>query len=210
PADVVAFGRAHLGTGLLADPQAMWAPQVDIPNPYTLGKQWGVGWILDEWQGHRVVSHGGNTIGQAAMLWVLPGTETVVCALTNGGHTAAFHQALATELFAELIGVSVPPVLGPPAEPFQADVERYTGVYQRAGARITVSARDGRMSMIIEATGALAALQPPVELDLVAVDETTFVGRPEGDPQWLSAVFYELPDGSPYVHLGVRATPKIA
>ncbi|MER7133063.1 serine hydrolase [Streptosporangium saharense] len=214
PADVVAFGRAHLGAGLLADPRAMWEPQVDIPNPHTIGRQWGLGWILDEWQGRRVISHGGNTIGQAAMLWVLPATDTqpevVVCSLTNGGHTAAFHHALATELFAELAGIAVPPVLGPPAEPFQTDLERYTGVYVRAGSRMTVSLRDGRLFLLNEVTGALAGLQPPLEIELVAVDDTTFVGRPEGEPQWLSAVFYELADGSPYVHLGVRATPKIA
>ncbi|MEV8636918.1 serine hydrolase [Streptosporangium sp. NPDC051023] len=210
PADVVAFGRAHLGTDLLADPRAMWEPQVDIPNPYTLGKQWGIGWILDEWQGHKVVSHGGNTIGQAAMLWVVPDTGTVVCSLTNGGHTAAFHQALAAELFAELIGVEVPSVLGPPAEPVETDVERYAGVYERAGSRMTLTVRDGRLFLYAEATGALAETSPPMEFELIPVNDTTFVGRPEGEPQWLSAVFYELPDGSPYVHLGVRATPKIS
>ncbi|MEV0753672.1 serine hydrolase [Streptosporangium sp. NPDC050280] len=210
PADVVAFARAHLGTGLLADPRAMWEPQVDIPNPYTLGRQWGLGWILDEWQGHRIISHGGNTIGQAAMLWAVPDSETVVCALANGGHTAAFHHALATELFGELLGLAVPPVLGPPAAPFETDVERYAGVYERAGSRMTLTIRGGRLSLHIEATGALAGLKQPMEFDLVAVDDVTFVGRPEGEPQWLSAVFYELPDGSPYIHLGVRATPKIA
>ncbi|MEU9887732.1 serine hydrolase [Sphaerisporangium sp. NPDC051011] len=210
PADVVAFARAHLGTGLLADPRAMWEPQVDIPNPHTLGKQWGIGWILDEWQGRRVVSHGGNTIGQAAMLWMVPETETVVCLLANGGHTAAFQHAVATELFDQLIGLAVPPVLGPPAEPFETDVERYAGVYERAGSRMTLTVRDGRLSLLSEATGALAGLHPPVEFDLVPVDDTTFVGRPEGEPQWMSAVFYELADGSPYIHLGVRATPKIA
>ncbi|MER5324898.1 serine hydrolase [Streptosporangium roseum] len=210
PADVVAFARAHLDTGLLADPRAMWEPQVDIPNQYTLGKQWGLGWILDEWQGRRIISHGGNTIGQAAMLWVVPDTGTVVCVLANGGHTAAFQHALATELFDELLGLAVPPVLGPPAEPFETDVERYAGVYERAGIRMTLTVRDGRLSLYGEATGALAGVQPPMEFDLVPVDDVTFVGRPEGEPQWLSAVFYELADGSPYVHLGVRATPKIA
>ncbi|MFF0248200.1 serine hydrolase [Streptosporangium sandarakinum] len=210
PADVVAFARAHLGAELLADPRAMWEPQVDIPNPYTMGRQWGVGWILDEWQGRRVLSHGGNTIGQAAMLWVVPETETVVCVLANGGHTAAFQRALATELFDELLGLAVPPVLGPPAEPFETDVERYAGVYERAGARMTMSVRDGRLSLYNEPTGALAGMQPPMEFDLVPVDDTTFVGRPEGEPQWVSAVFYELADGSPYVHLGVRATPRTA
>ncbi|MGI5488109.1 serine hydrolase [Microtetraspora malaysiensis] len=210
PADVVAFARAHLGTELLADPRAMWEPQVDIPNPHSIGKQWGIGWILDEWQGRRIISHGGNTIGQAAMLWVVPETETVVCVLANGGHTAAFQHALATELFDELLGLAVPPVLGPPAEPYETDVERYAGVYERAGVRMTLTARDGRLSLYGEPTGALAGLQPPMEFDLVPVDDTTFVGRPEGEPQWTSAVFYELADGSRYVHLGVRATPKTA
>ncbi|MEU8271136.1 serine hydrolase [Sphaerisporangium sp. NPDC049002] len=210
PADVVAFARAHLGTGLLTDPRAMWEPQVDVPNPQTIGKQWGIGWILNEWEGRLIVSHGGNTIGQAAMLWMVPGSETVVCLLANGGHTAAFQQALATELFDDLLGLAVPPVLGPPAEPFETDVERYAGVYERAGTRMTLTVRDGRLALFAEATGALAGLQPDLAFDLVPVDDTTFAGRPEGEPQWLSAVFYELADGSPYIHLGVRATPKIA
>ena len=161
PADVVAFARAHLGAGLLADPQAMWEPQVDIPNPYAIGRQWGLGWILDEWQGRRIILHGGNTIGQAAMLWAVPDTDTVVCVLANGGHTAAFHHALATELFAELIDLAVPPVLGPPDEPFETDVERYAGVYERAGSRMTLTVRDGRLSLHNEATGALAGHASP-------------------------------------------------
>jgi CubicO group peptidase (beta-lactamase class C family) len=224
PADVVAFARAHLGTGLLADPRAMWEPQVEVPNPYALGAHWGLGWILDEWDGRRVLTHGGNTIGQAAELWMVPGDGpddgtgdgtgdgpddgTVVCVLANGGHTAAFHRAVATELFGELLGLTVPPALGPPAEPYQADLERRTGVYERAGSRMTLTVRDGRLWLRHEATGMLAELEPPMEFELVAVNETTFVGRPEGEPEWLSAVFYELADGTPYVHLGARATPK--
>ncbi|MGW0481841.1 MULTISPECIES: serine hydrolase [Nonomuraea] len=209
-ADVVAFGRAHLEGGLLDDPQAMWEPQIDIPNPHTLGKQWGIGWILDEWDGHRVISHGGNTIGQHAMLWVVPSTGTVVAVVANGGHSGAFTHAVATELFAELDGITVPPTLGPPATPVEVDASRYAGVYERAGARMTISEREGGLQLRIEATGPLAELQEPVELGLVPVDATTFVGRRDGDPDWMSAVFYELPDGSPYVHLGARATPKVS
>ncbi|GAA5069109.1 CubicO group peptidase (beta-lactamase class C family) [Thermocatellispora tengchongensis] len=207
PADVVAFARAHLAPGLLRDPEAMRVPQVDIPNPHTLGRQWGIGWILDEWDGHRVFSHGGNTIGQAAMLWVVD--DTVACVTANGGHTAAFQHAVASELFGELLGVTPPPVLGPPQTPVEVDVERYAGVYERAGARITLAAADGRLNLHMEATGALAGLQPPMDFELIPVNETTFVGRPENEPQWISAVFYELADGSPYVHMGARATPKV-
>ncbi|MEU4701100.1 serine hydrolase domain-containing protein [Nonomuraea dietziae] len=210
PADVVAFARAHLEGGLLKDPRAMWEPQVELPNPHTLGRHWGLGWILDEWDGHRVVSHGGNTIGQSAMLWMLPDTGTIACAVVNGGHSAAFMHALSTELFRDLDGVAVPPVLGPPAQPVEVDESRFAGVYERVGARITVAERDGGLSLSMESTGALKVLDEPVTFDLTAVDEVTFVGRMPGDPQWLSAVFYELADGSPYVHLGARATPKIS
>ncbi|MGI5271287.1 serine hydrolase domain-containing protein [Nonomuraea sp. CA-218870] len=208
PADVVAFARAHLEGGLLEDPAALWEPQVEIPNPHTLGGHWGIGWILDEWDGHRVVSHGGNTIGQHAMLWMLPGTGTVACVTANGGHSAAFTHRVATELFAELDGVAVPAKPGPPAEPVQVDATRYAGLYERAGARIAITAREGGLRLRQEATGELAAMKEPVEMDLLPVDEVTFVGRAQGDPDWSSAVFYDLPDGSPYVHLGARATPR--
>ncbi|GLW07100.1 hypothetical protein Misp01_22300 [Microtetraspora sp. NBRC 13810] len=210
PADVVAFARAHLEGGLLENPRAMWEPQVDIPNPHTLGKQWGVGWILDEWDGHRVISHGGNTIGQSAMLWAVPDTGTIVCAVANGGHSGAFFHALAAELFRELDGLTVPAQLGPPETPPQVDVERYAGVYERVGNRMTLSVTDGELSLFAEATGAMAGLSPSIEMRLVPVDETTFVGRREGAPDWVSAVFFQLPDGTEYIHLGVRATSKIA
>ncbi|MFD2352748.1 serine hydrolase domain-containing protein [Nonomuraea ferruginea] len=208
PADVVAFARAHLEGGLLENPAAMWEPQIDIPNPHTLGRQWGIGWILDEWDGRKVVSHGGNTIGQHAMLWMLPGTGTIACVTVNGGHSGAFTHRVVTELFAELDGVTVPARLGPPEQPVQVDSARYAGVYERAGSRITIGEREGGLRLRMESTGELAALDEPVELDLRPVDEVTFVGRRDGDPDWLSAVFFELPDGSPYVHLGARATPR--
>ncbi|MEZ7131107.1 serine hydrolase domain-containing protein [Nonomuraea sp. AD125B] len=210
PADVVAFARAHLEGGLLADPAAMREPQVDIPNPHTLGRQWGIGWVLDEWDGHRVISHGGNTIGQHAMLWAVPGTGTIVCVTANGGHSGAFTRAVATELFAQLDGLTVPPAPEPPATPVEVDAARHAGVYERTGHRMTVTVRDGGLRLRLETTGELADLAEPEEFDLVAVDEATFVGRPRGGPAWASAVFYELPDGSPYVHFGARATPRTA
>lgn len=209
PADVVAFGRAHLEGGLLENPQAMWEPQIGIPNPHTLGSHWGLGWILGEWSGQKIVSHGGNTIGQHAMLWLVPATGTIVCVTANGGHSGAFTHAVATWLFEELDGLTVPPVLGPPETAPEVDVEPYLGVYERTGARMTFSVRDGEFWLRSEATGALAALQGPEEIKLLAVDDVTFVGRRDGDPNWLSAVFFEAA-GTTYVHLGARATPKVS
>ncbi|WP_235854777.1 serine hydrolase domain-containing protein [Nonomuraea aridisoli] len=210
PADVVAFGRAHLEGGLLEDPSAMWEAQVDIPNPYTLGKQWGVGWILDEWSGHKVISHGGNTIGQHAMLWVVPGTGTVVCVTANGGRSGAFTRAVATELFAELDGRTVPPSPVPSDTPPEVDLEPYAGVYERAGARITIGVQDGKGTVRMESTGELAGLHKPEESVFVPIDENLFAFQAPGTRDWLTAVFFELADGTPYIHMGARATPKVS
>ncbi|GAA1506785.1 hypothetical protein GCM10009677_44120 [Sphaerisporangium rubeum] len=209
-ADVVAFAAAHLGDRLLAAPRVMWEPQVDVPNPYSLGRQWGLGWVVDQWDRRLVLSHGGNTIGQAAMLWMLPDTGTIVCVLANGGYTSAFQRALITELLGELTGVTVPAPLGPPAEPYETDVARYAGVYEREGNRLTLTVRDGRLHLHDEITGALAGYEEPTEMELVPVNDTTFVGRLDGRPNWMSAVFYELPGGRPYLHMAARATPKVS
>ncbi|MFF3976381.1 serine hydrolase [Streptomyces sp. NPDC001828] len=208
-ADVVSFGRAHLTPGaLLADPAMLRKPQVDLPNPYAGGQQWGIGWSLDEWDGHEVASHTGDTIGQHAALWVLPGSGTVIAVLINGGRSVEFQHRLIGELLYELRDLRVPELLGPPAEPVEADVDAYTGVYERAGSRIHVTSRAGRLRMRTEPTGILVGLARPRSLELTAVDATTFVGRADGDSIGDAVVFEIRPDGPSYLHYGGRATPK--
>ena len=80
-ADVLAFARLHLtggvgpdGTRLLSEESAtaMAAHQADLPDKYSLGDSWGLGWIRFGWDGQRLYGHDGNTIGQSAFLRVLP------------------------------------------------------------------------------------------------------------------------------------------
>ena len=51
--------------------------------------------------------------------------------------------------------------------------------------------------------------KPPV-IDLVPIDDSTFVYRWPEDESWSSLVFYALPTGEQYVHTALRATPKVA
>ncbi|MFF0740272.1 serine hydrolase domain-containing protein [Streptomyces sp. NPDC004111] len=208
-ADVVAFGRAHLTPGaLLADPAALRVPQVDVPNPHCGGRQWGIGWSLEEWEGHEVVAHTGDTLGQHAALWVLPGLDTVVAVLVNGGRSAEFQHRIISEVLLDLHELPVPEPLGPPPEPVHVDVEAFTGTYERAGSRIRVTAQAGGLRLRTEPTGHLASLAQPRTLELTAVDATTFVGRADGDPVWDAVVFENRPGGTSYLHHSGRATPK--
>ncbi|MFJ6427117.1 serine hydrolase [Microbacterium maritypicum] len=220
-ADVLAFARMHLTGGLAADGtrvlseesvRRMQQREVDMPDPYSLGDAWGVGWILFDWDGRRLYGHDGNTIGQAAFLRILPDEQLAVTMLTNGGNTHDLYAELFDEIFSELADVHVPAGLTPPEEPFADDFSEFEGIYDRSGVRTEIFRGDEGLRMRTTLNGPLAALLPdPVqEHPLVPVRHGEFVMRPEGEQGWHAVVFYSLPTGERYLHHGVRAAPKVS
>jgi CubicO group peptidase (beta-lactamase class C family) len=213
--DVVAFARMHLdgGAGVLsgASVRAMQEPQVVMPDPFTLGTHWGLGWILFEWN-KRVYGHDGSTIGQGAFLRVVPDEGLAIALLTNGGNAADLYRDLYGGLLSELAGVLIPERPGPPATPPDVDLDEHVGVYERVGNRIEVTRREDHLVAKVTITGELAAMvpTPTTEYELTPVSQDLFVTRPPGTRTWAPMTFYRLEDGSAYVHFGVRATPKVS
>jgi dipeptidyl aminopeptidase/acylaminoacyl peptidase/CubicO group peptidase (beta-lactamase class C family) len=221
--DVLAFARLHLTGGLAPDgtrllsadsAAAMAAHQADLPDKYTLGDSWGLGWIRMGWDGRRLIGHDGNTIGQAAFLRLFPDDGLAVTLLTNGGNTHDFFLDLYGEIFATLADITVPEPIAPPAEPFEADIAPHAGTYERASVRIEVSAGDDGPVMKTIVTGPLAELVPEKEREqeytLVPVGENLYAVRQPGTRTWIAVTFYELPTGERYLHFGARATPRVA
>ncbi|HEX6341055.1 serine hydrolase [Umezawaea sp.] len=216
-ADVLGFARMHLTGGLAPDgtrvlagssAEAMAAHQADVPEKFTLGDSWGLGWIRFDWDGRRLIGHDGATIGQNAFLRLLPDEGLAVVLLVNGGNSRDLFQELYGEVFAELAGVTVPTPLEPPAEPVAVDVTPLLGTYERAGARLEVL--DGPV-LRTTVTGALADLapEPTQEYEMRAVRENLFVVKDPKVRTWTPVWFYSLPTGERYLHFGVRATPKV-
>jgi dipeptidyl aminopeptidase/acylaminoacyl peptidase/CubicO group peptidase (beta-lactamase class C family) len=216
-ADVLAFARMHLTGGVTADgtrilsadsAAAMTAHQADLPDKHILGDSWGLGWIRFGWDGHRLIGHDGNTLGQAAFLRLLREQGLAVALLTNGGHTRDLYQDLYREIFAEVAGIEMPQPFAPPVEPATVDVAPFVGVYERAGVRMEVE--DGPL-LRTTLTGPLAELEPNpiVEYPMVPVGPALFAVKPPEAQTWAPVTFYELPTGERYVHFGVRATPKV-
>jgi hypothetical protein len=193
----------------------MAAHEAELPDPYILGDSWGLGWIRFAWDGHRLVGHDGNTLGQAAFLRMLPDPDgdggLAVVLLTNGGHTRDLYEDLYREVFAELAGVSMPERFGPPEVPVDVDVTPYLGRYERTSVQMDVE--QGADGPVLRTTllGPLAELEPePVEEHaLVPVGPGLFAVRPEGTETWVPVTFYELATGEPYLHMGARATPRV-
>ncbi len=219
--DVLGFARLHLVGGLTpsgeriltsASATAMTEKHADLPDKHSLGDSWGLGWIRDEWSGRRVIGHDGNTIGQSAFLRLLPDQGLAVTLLTNGGNTRDLFEELYREIFAELADVAMPRPLTPPSPPVTVDGSRHVGVYERAGVLMEVLSEKDGLRLRQTATGPLAELMPEktMEFDLVPVTDSLYVCREPGAQTWMPVTFYTLPTGEPYMHHGVRATPKVS
>ena len=217
-ADLLAFGRMHVdgGAPVLSRESvaAMQAEQVLMDDPYTLGRAWGLGWILPV---PGVIGHDGATLGQYAFYRLHPETGTAIVLLTNGPGARGVFEALAEELFTPLCGVDLPKGQVPAAEPPAIlDPERYVGDYERQEVRIEVRAADGDgLDVTVVGLGPLAAMMPaPKAQRFVGFEEDTVISAEpaEGGALHSTATFL-VPDGSDkaaWVHYGARATPRKA
>ena len=221
-ADVLAFARLHMtgglagdGTRLLSEASvlAMQELHAEVPDKYSLGDSWGLGWIRFGWNGDRVYGHDGNTIGQAAFLRIHPESGVAVTLLTNGGHTRDLYEDLYREIFAELSGATMQSSLQPPAEPVEVDVTPFLGTYERAAVRMEVLSNGHGPVLRTTMLGPLAEMTPESAVDeypLVPVADNLFAVRAPGTETWIAVTFYSLPTGEEYLHFGARATPKTA
>ena len=219
--EVLAFAQLHLdggvapdGTRVLSEQSvaAMREPQVEVPDKYTLGSHWGLGWILMEWDGRAVFGHDGGTLGQGAFLRILPDAGLSVGLQVNGGkHLRDLFEDLYGEIFSSLAGVDLPPRLEPSASATLDDPSRFTGRYAREGVEMTIrDTGDGRLEAVMKQTGELFKDMPePPPMELRPFDGDILVARGADDGAWSAAVFFDL-DGQRYVHFGARATRRVS
>jgi len=217
--DLTSFARLHLrggltpgGTAVLsaASTADMQAEHADLPDKYSLGDSWGLGWIRFDWNAERLYGHDGSTFGQNAFLRVLPSQGLAVALLTNGGHAGDLYRDLYREVFAELADVTVADQLEPPEQAPEVKLARYVGSYERSSVTTEVFERGGGLVMRVIPTGAIAEASGATtrELELHPVEQGLFVARPPDQESWMAVTFYSLADGSAYVHYGARANPK--
>ena len=218
--DVLAFARLHLDGGTTPDgtrvlsPEsvaAMQEPQVEVPDPYTLGSHWGLGWILMTWDGQRVYGHDGATLGQGAFLRILPDGDLTVSLCTNGGkHPRDLFEDLYRELFSEIGGVQMPRRPEPPAAPGTVDASRFVGRYAREGVEMTITEEEGGLVVRTRNLSPLAAEMPdPEPMRLLRFDGDVMLAKGPDDETFSPAVFFDLA-GERYLHFGARATRRVA
>lgn len=183
-------------------------------RPCSLGPAWGLGWILFDWGPELVIGHDGATLGQGSYLRLAPERKLAVALLANSDTRGPLYRSLFDEIFQELAGLSIPAMPEPTAAAEGLDLSLYTGTFERLAIRMTFEVVDGTLQLNLKGTSALAAHQPEVPpLTLQPVDASTFLARgPDPAASPLPVVFFDFDDaGRPgFVHLGARATPRVA
>ena len=99
PSDLVRFGFAMLDDDLLKPEtrKMLWTP-LQLESGKSTG--YGLGWGVDEADGHQVISHGGGSVGGTTAFMIIPEQRMVVAITTNltDAETGPIAKAVA-ELF---------------------------------------------------------------------------------------------------------------
>jgi len=217
--DLLSFGGAFLrggdatgGARLLTEEsvdlmtQAHWTLD---PAAAAMAPEWGLGWMRDDWNGHRMYWHGGTTIGNNAWLQVLPDDGLVFVVFCNGGvapyAAAEVYEAFARE-FADAVPTSTRRPSGAAAE-VTIDDSRL-GTYGDASTSLVVERTDDGVQATVIATGAAAPPEPPKPFALLPAGEADqFVGRPDPLTPWAPISFTTV-DDRPTAYVGIRALPR--
>ena len=174
-------GRINRGKRLLsaASVVAMQRQQIRLQRNSRGGiKGWGLGWILHDFDGHKVLGHDGGTIGQYSFLRVSPQKRVAVALLTNGGDAIGAYKDL-FEIFCAEIRKPEPEL--PPADPkLRIEAGRYVGRYENIQSVISIAEHRGTLRVSTTPKGALGTTLK--HLPIAFVDRETAV-LASGDPQ---------------------------
>jgi hypothetical protein len=146
---------------------------------------YGLGWFIREWNGMKVVEHGGNIDGFNALVATIPEKRLGFVMLTN---------VSGSPLGSELMPIVWENILGKPNSPTSAptnaaitDLEKEAGKYrfEAAGFDIDIKMQDGKLVAVVPG-------QPLYTLESVGARRYKLAGAPEG-------FFVTFKDGEAYL-----------
>src|SRR5262245_19415977 len=105
---------------------------------------YGLGWMLNKWEGHQVVSHGGGIDGFNSLVTLMPDQKLGIIVLTNVSGSA-LPQQIQNTVFENIVGKPESAVAAGPAAPPQNEV----GKYMLGALNIEVAFKDGKLRAIV-------------------------------------------------------------
>ena len=166
------------GTRLISEERLedTWEPQISIAPTV----QYGLGWMLESWDGKRVVQHGGNIDGFSAMVALMPDDDLGFVLLTNASSTI-LQETCRSIVWNALLGPQPDDAAEPVAQSEEASLslEEYTGTFVANYAHF----EDEEFEVLVGEAGLSIDIPSQMVFALQAPDEAghwPFAIQPEG------------------------------
>jgi CubicO group peptidase (beta-lactamase class C family) len=226
--DQIAWARFHLGDGRAPDGtrvlagewlERMRQPTVQTPGS-ALGDAIGISWMLRDVDGVRLVSHGGDTLGQHSAFVMVPEREFAIAIATNcGPNGSQLNEELvrwALEAYLGVVDRDPEPVALSPE-----DLAEYAGTYETIATVSRISAEGGgllleveikpeALAQLVEAGEEPPAAQPPFPLGMLPGPGDRYIVS-DGPAKGMRGYFVRDASGAiESVHVGGRLATRTA
>ena len=216
--DLIPFAQLHLNEGVAADGKRLLSAatialmqecRVEMPHHAHMNGQ-GLGWMLFDWSGKRIIGHDGSTIGQASFLRLDPTTGLIVSMLTTGGNAAALYRDIYQEVMGDLCEISLP-ALPEDSPTVEVPLSVYEGRYARLAAEFEVKVEDGKLKLTATGLKPPMNLLPRVETSLRPISPGAFVVEQPGGLAGSPVLFggFDEEGRAGYIEVGLRAAPRV-
>lgn len=155
--DLIALARAYLDGGAFISKEVAelaWTLQQPTLTPGAL-LGWGLGWQVNDWRGHRVISHDGATFGTKAFLRVIPEEHFALALLVNAPSGIALYDDVSHLILDEFTKVYEPRARDMPVAAMDA-IGRCAGVYEDTLLRQEVEITRERAQLRVQPSGGSA------------------------------------------------------
>ena len=193
-------GLRVLSTGGI---RSMQEPQVPAE-----GSQWaGLGWVVRELAGHRVVSKAGDWNGQQTLLTLVPDRGIAIGSLANSDLGRSANEAIAASVLRRYLGAADPEPV--PVERDDERLDAVVGRYALPGATIAITRRGNRLGIAYLPTIGPGINNPAVPEYPAALTTDDRIVLLEGPFKGITGDFSIEPDSKAiWVRMGGRVYPR--
>ena len=177
--DMLKFARFHMGDGtwegkrLLSEESIRQMQEVYVEDA-GLADAWGLGWMINFYDGEKAIGHGGATNGFNAQLVIVPARDFALVILTNSGRGAAAYNQISEWVLEDRLGLKKTKA---PVVPLDVEqLAEYAGKYSRPVVDVTISVEGDGLRLDAVSRSLLADTeqeqkQPPIHLEPLGNDK---------------------------------------
>lgn len=217
--DQLRYARFHLGDGTTPDGRRLLKAetirymQQTQRKAASMAHEMGIGWLIRNMGGVRVVAHGGATTGQLSAFEMVPTHGFALTLTTNGSRGRVFNSLMVKKALEIFLDVQLPKPEPVALSPDQ--LAPYLGQYDAALSTLAVTAQDGGLVVASQPKGGFPdkdtpapPAPPPAPFVFTGKDHIEAL---EGSMQGSVGDFLYTPDGELMgLHLGGRIYHKVA